>query len=212
MTKRMDREVAAAHGERIRAEYDEFVAFKKARIQQLMAEVEAQAQAEIEAKRVALSQSVRKAYQLGVPKTVLREAVRAYTNQPSWLAVWDAAEGVLPVVERGSAAPKQVVPFEIIPEDPADKGAKYIDAGKKAKLIVRCGPDGLEWDKPVEIPLERKALAGGWIPDPDAEPWYYEENGQRYMTRDTTHLFEWGESESEAIERIEQEYRPKKKQ
>lgn len=207
---RLDETTIDQHAERIREEYDEFSTFKRRRKAEMLAELEVRLEADVQAELVKLSQSVRTAYGMGVPKQVLRKATRAYTNTPYWNRIWDAAADDVQVPDRASKKAEEIKSFEIVTEDPKDKNAKYIEAGKKAELIVRTGPTGLLWEAPVHIPLERYALRGPWIAEPGLE-WYVEnDDGSRTLFEGYEQLLEWGDDQEQAIQRIEQEYDPRK--
>lgn len=205
MSKRMDKAEAQEHGDRIRKMYDDYTEFRTARRAEVMARVEAELAAELDARFADVSREVRRVYELGVPKGVLREATRAYTNTASWSKVWNAGADVLPVVERGTKALDKVSPFTLVYDDPKDAKEKYVEAGKKAALVVRSGPDGVAWDEPLEIPLEKKSLTGPWIPDPQLSSWYdiEPETGDRYLAPMYQQLSVWGADDAEAIQTIE---------
>ena len=202
----------------IREQYDELVLFKKRVRDEVREEIERRAAERVQEETVKLSVALREAYKNGATKTELRKAVRAYTNATSWNALWNAAADVAPVEERRTSeatgrskpAPTQS-PFSIVTEDPKDQGAKYIEAGKKAVLRVQTGPDGVPYDEPIDIPLERYSLRGPWRPDPGAE-WYEEDDhGNLTVHEEYMPLLAWGSSKEAAIRRIEQEYQAKGK-
>lgn len=204
---RMPADQVAEHEARLRKEYDEYLEHRRTIRNRLLAELETQLDTQTETQLVGLSQKVRAAYDMGVPKVALRRATRAYQNPEAWAKVWDAAEDVAPVVDRGKRAVKAIEPFELVTDDPKDQGQKFIEAGKKATLIIRSGPDGIPWDEPVEIRLERKALRGPWVMDPAEEPWYVvdEEDGNRLVRTDIgDRIDEWG------IDRVFEMYAPRK--
>lgn len=203
---------------RIRDLYDQFVVKKKEIRASVHEEVERLAAERVSEVLVGLSAEVRRAYAAGVPKTVLREAVRAYSNVAPWNLIWDAAEDTVPVVNRGSLrkeTPSAMLtkPFEFVTEDPKDQGAKFIEAGKRATLRVLSGPDGVAWDTPVEIPLVRKALRGPWAM-PAGEEWYEidDETGMAHITDSSFEdLSLWGSDWQDVIRTIEAEYTGKGK-